>query len=385
MAPPGTRFTPRTFDDLAGWRDDRQGEALLAFRRSCERFGKYGAPKTRALGIDGAALAETCAALAALPAEADDGTARAFFEAHFQPLEIETDGGGFVTGYFEPELAGSRTPDARFPVPLLGRPDDLVDIRDDNRPEGFDPAFAFARRTESGLTQYFDRPAIEDGALAGRGLELAYVADPVDAFFVHVQGSVRIRLDDGETMRLTYAAKTGHPYTSIARILVADLGIRPEEMTADKLALWLKSNREAGRALMRRNRSYIFFREMTGLDPALGPIAAAGVQITAGRSLAVDRTLHTFGTPIYLEGELPALSGGDGIAASGTGGGMRPFRRLMIAQDTGSAIVGAARGDIFFGSGAAAGEAAGLVRHPVRFTALVPRAVAARLLPEGGQ
>ncbi|HOV04331.1 MAG TPA: MltA domain-containing protein [Kaistiaceae bacterium] len=371
MAPSGLRLTPRPFETLQGWRTDALGEAFAAFARSCRRIAEVGPPKTRGLGIDGAALAEICRSAEALPAMPGDDAARNFFAAHFTPLEITPDGGpGFVTGYFEPELAGSRLPDPRYPVPLLARPDDLVDIRDANRPAGFDPTFAFARRSDAGLVEYFDRPAIEDGALSGRGLELAHVADPVDAFFVHVQGSTRIRLDDGETMRLTYAAKTGHPYTSIARILVQRLGITPAEMTADKLAAWLRANPAEGRALMRENRSYIFFREMTGLDPDLGPVAAAGVQITAGRSLAVDRTLHTFGTPVFLEGALP----------TGPGGALEPFDRLMIAQDTGSAIVGPARGDVFLGSGAEAGATAGLVRHPVRFTALVPNAVAAHLL-----
>jgi membrane-bound lytic murein transglycosylase A len=170
-------------------------------------------------------------------------------------------------------------------------------------------------------------------------------------------------LAEGGLLRVAYDGKTGHPYTSIGRLLVAR-GVAPaEQMTADRLRAWLEADAARGEALMRENRSFIFFRALEGLIDDLGAVAAAGVQITPGRSLAVDRLLHTFGSPIWLETDLP----------TGTGGAVEPLRRLMIAQDTGSAIVGPARGDFFYGLGDEAGRLAGLTRHqPERFVVLVP-------------
>jgi membrane-bound lytic murein transglycosylase A len=201
------------------------------------------------------------------------------------------------------------------------------------------------------------------GHLDGRGLELVWLADPVDAFFIHVQGAARIALADGRTMRVTYAAKTGHPYTAIGRVLIEQGALTRETATMQGIRAWLAAHKDdahgdAAAAVLAHNRSYIFFREAPVSDPALGPIAAAKVPLTAGRSLAVDRLLHTFHTPVWIETMLP---------------GGEAFRRLTIAHDTGSAIVGPARGDIFFGSGAAAGAIAGAMRSGGRFVVLLPR------------
>ncbi len=365
MSEPAADLEPLTFADLPGWAAAGHAAAFAAFRRQAAVWGEAG-PKTRGLGIDGAALA--AAGRAALEtATLDDTAARAFFEARFTPARVvPRTGSAFLTGYYEPELDGSRRPTARFRVALLARPDDLVDVDDTNRPPGLDPSYAFARRTADGaLVASFDRGEIEDGALAGRGLELVFVEDPVDAFFVHVQGSARIRLDGGSVMRLAYAAKAGHPYTSIAKVLIARGVATANEMTADVLRVWLKANPTEASALMRTNRSYVFFAEQPDLDPDLGAVAAAKVQLTPRVSLAVDRTLHTFGTPIFVDAELPLGEDGE------TG----PFHRLMIAQDTGSAIVGPARGDVFVGLGETAGGIAGRIRHvPNEFVVLVPRA-----------
>lgn len=365
MSEPTADLEALTFADLPGWAAAEHAAALAAFRRQAALWGEAG-PKTRGLGIDGAALA--AAGRAALETVAlDDAGARTFFETRFTPARVvPRAGGAFLTGYYEPELDGSRRPTARFRVPLLARPDDLVDVGDANRPTDLDPSYAFARRTAAGdLVAYFDRGEIEDGALAGRGLELVFLADPVDAFFVHVQGSARIRLDDGSVMRLAYAAKAGHPYTSIAKVLIARGIATAEAMTADVLRAWLKANPDEAAALMRTNRSYVFFAEQPDLDPDLGAVAAAKVQLTPRVSLAVDRTLHTFGTPIFVDATLPL----------GADGETEPFRRLMIAQDTGSAIVGPARGDVFVGLGETAGRIAGRIRHvPNEFVVLIPRA-----------
>jgi membrane-bound lytic murein transglycosylase A len=364
MSEPAADLEPVDFAALPGWAAAEHGAALAAFRRQAVVWGEAG-PKTRGLGIDGVALA--AAGRAALETVAvDDAAARAFFETRFAPARVVPRAGSpFLTGYYEPELDGSRRSSARFRVPLLARPDDLVDVDDTNRPPGLDPSYAFARRTADGdLVAYLDRGEIEDGALAGRGLELVFLEDPVDAFFVHVQGSARVRLDDGSVMRLAYAAKAGHPYTSIAKVLIARGLATADEMTADVLRVWLKANPTEATALMRTNRSYVFFAEQPDLDPDLGAVAAAKVQLTPRVSLAVDRTLHTFGTPIFVDAALPL----------GEGGEAEPFRRLMIAQDTGSAIVGPARGDVFVGLGETAGRLAGRIRHvPAEFVVLIPR------------
>jgi membrane-bound lytic murein transglycosylase A len=271
-------------------------------------------------------------------------------------------GRGFLTGYFEPEYDGSLTPADGFTTPLLARPDDLVTLPRGEVLPGLGPAFQAARRTAAGFEPYPDRATIEDGGLGARARPIVFLRDRVEAFVVHVQGSARIRLGDGRVLRVAYDGRNGHPYTSIGRILVERAGIAPEEMSLEALMSWLRSNPEEGDRIMRRNRSYIFFRVADELDPADGPIGGAGVPLAPGRSLAVDRTLWSYGLPFWLEGELPRA-----------GGASEPLRRLMIAQDTGTAIVGPARGDFFFGTGPGAGTRAGLLRHPVRFVVLLPK------------
>ena len=352
---------PVAFADIDGWGEDYHAAALACFLRSSASILER-TPPARALGLPGAGLVEPARRALALGGAASAHEARAFFESEFTPLAIGAD--GFVTGYFEPELDASRTPDARFAVPLYAQPDDLVEIGE--APPGWDPAIRFARRGAAGVEPHFDRAAIETGALAGRGLEIAYVEDPVDAFFVHVQGSARLRLRDGSTMRIGFAAKSGHRYTSIGRLAVERGLLSRARADKDGLEAWLKANRAAGVALMRENRSFIFFRELGDLGDADGPLGAAGVPLTAGRSLAVDRTLMTFHMPIFVTAPtLPDLADPD-----------RPFRRLMIAQDTGSAILGPTRGDIFVGSGSAAGSLAGRIRHEARMVVLAPREMA---------
>lgn len=356
---PERLLAPIDFSDIEAWRDDDHAAALAAFIVGARKIAAL-PPKTRALGIDGAALQEIAGNALAMASPQDKDAARRFFECRFAPHRIVT--AGFVTGYFEPELEASRTRGPRFSVPLYRRPGDLVDVDDANRPPGFDPEIRFARATPRGIALYPDRAAIETGALAGQGLEIAFVESPVDAFFIHVQGSARLKLAEGGTLRIAFAAKSGHPYTSIGRLAVERGLLKRERADKDGLEAWLKQNPEAGRALMRENRSFIFFRE-TELDEDDGPLGAAGVPLTPLRSLAVDRTLHTFHTPVWVDAPELAAPRGDA-----------PFRRLMIAQDTGSAIVGPARGDIFFGSGAEAGSRAGRVRHKAAMVALVPKA-----------
>ncbi len=356
-------FSPVGYDDLEGWRDDDHLAAFQAFRRSS--FQALLKPyRSGSLGLAFDAFLSAHSDSRETPPSDRDG-ARRFFEHHFIPARIspEDGGRGFVTGFYEPGVEASPVRTERFTIPLLGRPADLVDVDDTNRPPGMDPYLAFARQASGSLVEYHDRAAIEQGALEDQNLAIAWLADKVDAFFIHVQGAARLKMSDGSLRRATYAAKSGQRFTGPGRVL-AELGEIPQtDVTMQSIRAWFKAHPDRVDEILWRNRSYIFFREAAVDDPSLGPVAAAKVPLTAGRSLAVDRLLHTFGTPFYID------------APSLTAFGGEPFRRLMIAQDTGSAIVGAARGDLFAGSGDAAGEIAGVVRSPADFYALVPKAL----------
>jgi membrane-bound lytic murein transglycosylase A len=355
------RLRRLAFADLAGWDDDDHSTAWSAFRRSAAVAGEH-PPRQRGPGIDARALAGVLATAGRAPDALTREQARAFFEAAFVPHEvIPASGRAFFTGYYEPEVAGSVVETPAFTVPIYRPPDDLVEVDPGDPPPGLDPGFRFARRTADGLREHPDRAAIAAGALAGRGLELVWLADAVDAFFIHVQGSARVRLADGRVLRLTYAARTGHPYTPIGRVLVEAGALARHDVTMRTIRAWLAGHPAEAGPVMAQNRSYVFFREAPVGDPELGPVAAAKTPLTPMRSLAVDRTLMSFHTPVWIETALP-----DGA----------PLRRLTIAQDTGSAIVGPGRGDVFFGSGEAAGEIAGAMKADGRFVVLVPREAA---------
>ena len=357
---------PVSFDALPGWRDGRQGEALVAFRRSCARLASR--PDHDPLGAD--ALAGTAgdwrAPCAAAPA-AGDARARAFFERWFVPFGASDRGAreGLFTGYYEPLLAGARRRGGRYTVPIYGRPSDLVTVdlglfRPDQRGR------RIAGRIETGaLLPYPSRGEIERGALAGRAPVIAWVDDAADAFFLHVQGSGRIRLADGEVVRVGYAAGNGHAYVSVGRVLAGRGVMSRDEVTLPAIRAWLAANPEEAREVLGLNPSFVFFRELTGE----GPVGAQGAVLTPGRSLAVDRRHLPLGVPVWLDITAP---GPDPEAPD------RPLRRLVIAQDTGGAIKGAVRGDLFWGFGAEAESIAGRMKHRGRYYILLPRAVGAR-------
>jgi membrane-bound lytic murein transglycosylase A len=357
-------FRPLTFDGLPGWREDDHGPALSAFALSATRslVKPY---RSGSLGIEAGAFEDAFAQARAARPETRSA-AREFFETFFTPCLVQPSSGrdrGFVTGFYEPEADASPVRTDRFRVPLYTRPPDLVDIDDQNRPASLDPYLAFGRDTGDGIVEYHDRRAIELGALRGLGLEMAWLEDPVDVFFIHVQGAARLRFADGSVRRVTYAAKSGQRFTGPGGIL-AERGEMPlAAVTMQSIRAWFRAHPERVDEILWCNRSFIFFREAPVDDPALGPVAAAKVPLTPGRSMAVDRVLHTFATPFFI------------VAPDLTAFGNTPFQRLMIAQDTGSAIVGAARGDLFAGSGAAAGEIAGVIKNAADFYALVPRAL----------
>jgi membrane-bound lytic murein transglycosylase A len=214
------------------------------------------------------------------------------------------------------------------------------------------------------LVPYYDRAEIEDGAIAGRGLEICWLKNQTDLLFTQIQGSARVRLEDGSTLRINYDAHNGYPYTPVGRILIERNIIPKEQMSMQKIREWMEQNPDGANDLRRQNKSYVFFREvqLSDKDEAVG---AQGVPLTPGRSIAVDKALHVYGTPFFIEGELPIDS-----ERSKT-----PFHRLMIAQDTGSAIVGPARADLYFGAGTEAGRVSGRLRHNARFVILIPKSL----------
>ncbi len=357
----GAADNPVSFDDLPGWLEDDHLAAFQAFRRSAAQALR----KPYRDGSDGRTFERFKPAFkkAVSVDMADSAQARVFFETLFEPVLLKNSDGepGLVTGFYEPIADGSRTRTEKFPVPIYAMPDDLVEINEETRPAGMDPYFRFAQETANGLGEYPDRGAIERGFLESRGLELVYVADKVEAFFIHVQGAARIRLPDGSLTGITYAAKTGHPFTGPGRILVDRGDIPQPEISMQAIRKWLHDNPDKADALLWQNRSFIFFRESPVEDQSLGPVAAAKVQLTPGRSMAVDRLHHVFGSAIYVAAT--RVNFGDG----------KPFRRLMVGQDTGSAILGQARGDLFTGSGFAAGEIAGRIKAEADFWLLMPR------------
>lgn len=359
--PQGARAEPVAPASLAGWSADDQLSVLRLFAQGCETDPplRQGAPMPATLP---ALCLKAAALLAAGGVTAD--SARNFFADNFafwriRPADAER---GFMTGYFEPEFEGSLTHSEAFPTPLYGRPADLVTKMPGDDWPGLDPVLTSARRTANGLEPFPDRTAIDEGALAGQGLEILWMRDPVDRFVLQVQGSGRIRLPDGKVTRLVYAGRNGHPYTSLGRELSRRENIPPEQMTMDKLIARLKADAGFARDLIRLNRSFVFYARNDDLPSQSGPIGGAGLPLTPLRSVAVDRSLWPYGMPAWIETEIP-----DGK------GGSEKLARLMLAQDTGTAIVGPARIDLFVGSGAEAGHRAGLIRHPVDFIVLWPR------------
>jgi membrane-bound lytic murein transglycosylase A len=279
----------------------------------------------------------------------------AFFSSHFATA-IVGDGAAFATGYYEPEIAGSRERRPGYEVPVYGRPPDLLDADPTTGARGK------GRVDETGAyVPYYDRTAIEEGALAGRGLEIAWAADAADLFFLQIQGSGRLRLPDGGVMRIGFASQNGHPYVAIGRLL-RDRAILAPPIGMRQIRDWLAANPEAGRALMRENPSYVFFRELTGP----GPLGSLGRPVTPNASVAADRLFVPLGAPVLLAGM-------DNARADG----------LWIAQDTGGAIRGANRFDTFWGAGTEAAAVAGSMQSRGRALLLLPRAALERIAALG--
>lgn len=310
------------FDDLDGWEADDHSAALVVFRNTC-------------MDLDGFEWDAICAVAASTP------DARTFFELFFRPVLIGGESPALFTGYFEPELDGSRIRTGRYRYPVYRMPPEV-----------------------SG--QWLSREQIEDSrVLEGRGLEIAWVDDAVELFFLQIQGSGRIRLTDGSFIRVGYAGRNGHEYRSVGQELVRRGIYQSHQVSAQVIRSWVQRNPAAGRELLHHNPSYVFFREVDIEDPNLGPLGAMNRNITPHRTIAVDPDFTPLGAPVWIEKD---------------GGG--PIRRLVIAQDTGGAIRGPQRADIFFGFGDNAGEAAGVIRDPGRMIVLLPIERAHQLVPD---
>lgn len=317
-----------SFEELDGWTDDDHLPALFAFRETCSAFDD---PDWRPLCKLSAGVSDTSDA------------ARSFFELFFKPVIVGNPPALF-TGYYEPELDGSPVRTPKFAYPIYGKPPELVEGQ-----------------------AWFSREEIDQkGLLAGRGLELAWLEDPVDVYFLQVQGSGRIRMTDGRIVRVGYAAKNGQPYRSIGQELVNRGAMSLSAASAQSIRAWVKANGVVGQDLLAHNPSYVFFRKLRDLPDEKGPIGAMGRSITTLRSVAIDPAFTPLGAPIWIEKD-----------------GREPIRSLMVAQDTGGAIKGAQRADIFYGTGWDAGEAAGTVKDAGRLIQLLPIDRAYAMLPEG--
>jgi membrane-bound lytic murein transglycosylase A len=364
------------FTDLPGWAADRPAAALTALRRSCDKLTRLGDDVPigpDAVGGTARDWQAPCAAAAAVDGR-DEAGARSYFERWFQPFLAGNNAHpeGLFTGYYEPELHGSRTRSGRYTVPLYGRPADLVTVdlglfREDWR------GTSIAGRVQSGaLRPYPTRAEITGGALRaqkrndGGPLELVWVDDALDAFFLEIQGSGRIVLDDGSLIRVGYAASNGQPYFAIGRELVTRGALTREDANMPAIRTWLAGHPQDAPTVMNKNASYVFFRALPPpASPDDGPPGAQGVALTPGRSLAVDRKFLPLGVPIFVDAEDPLIAD------------VR-LQRLFVAQDTGGAIRGPVRADVFWGHGAEAAERAGRMRSKGRYWIFLPLDVAQR-------
>jgi len=351
VAEPRGRLERAAWSDLPEWGRDMRASAA-AFVAGCSALEAQAAWKA------------ACDAARALPASAGDAEVAAFFERMFDPyraLNADDSDTGLVTGYYEPLLRGSRTRSARYRYPIYGVPQDLLTIDlaaeyPDLRNRRLRGRLAAGNR----VVPYYDRAAIDGGSEPLKGLELAWVDDPVDLFFLHIQGSGQLQLESGERVRIGYADQNGHPFRSAARVLIDRGEIAPERASMQAIKEWARRNPAKAQELLNTNPSYVFFRELPSSLP--GPLGSLGVPLTPERSVAVDARVVPLGAPVYLATTWPNTSD--------------PLNRLMAAQDTGGAIAGGVRADFFWGFGDEAGALAGRMRQQGRLWVLLPKGFA---------
>jgi len=363
-----SQYEPVDWADLDGWTGDDHVAGFAAFLASCRTLDAKRSGRERDLTVIPLALRDICRrAKDAVPLD-EDG-ARQFFEDNFRPVLINKlgDASGFLTGYYEPIIDGSRVPTGQFTAPLYRRPPNLVVSGWRRRGKDFFPSkgvFVGRRVGRRKIVPYYTRAEIEDGALDGWHLEICYLHDPVDVLFAQIQGSARIRLEDGTILRVNYDSHNGWPYTPVGRVLIDDKIMTKDQVSMQSIRTWMEANPALAEAVRRQNKSYVFFR-ITGLSTEDEAVGGEGVELMPGRSIAIDRALHAYGTPFFIQAELPIAN-----QKADT-----KFDRLVIAQDTGSAIVGPARADIYFGAGDEAARIAGRIKNAGEFVMLLPRAL----------
>ena len=357
---------PTVYKNVPGWKSDNHSETLPAFLRSCDKIQKL--PKDKAMGnFDEMGIVSDWLPLCLAARTIRPGNkteAQYFFESRFVPYSVSNNkkSEGLFTGYYEPDLQGAFGPDARYRYPIYARPKDLISSNLGQFDDKFKGNKLTGRIKNNKFIPYFTRGEIEDGALKGRQLETVWVDNQIDAFVLHIQGSGRIVLPDGSHVRVGFAGKNGKRYTSVGRELVAAGVMNLADVTMPSIRAWMETNPLAAVALMRKNKSFIFFK----VSKNAGPIGAQGVVLTPQRSMAVDRTYYPMGLPIWLDTTLP--------------GTREKLRRLMVTQDTGSAIKGPVRGDFFWGNGRQAGINAGLMKERGEIYLLLPKSAARHLL-----
>lgn len=340
---------PVSWTALAGWDAERPAAAWTALAQSC-----------RKLPTRDARFRDICADMKLFPA-LDDAIARAFFETRFLPHAVVNETGGdegLITGYYEPLLNGSRVPTGRFRYPLYRAPDDLVTVELGALYPELNGKRVRGRLDGKRVVPYYSRAEIANGARRLAGNELLWVDDPVALFFLHIQGSGRVRLPSGEMLNVGYADQNGHPYQAIGRRLIEMNVLKPEDVNLQSIRAWLAANPNQASAVLNSDPSYVFFALR---DPNLpGPLGALDVPLEAERAIAVDPAFIPLGVPVWLDTTLP--------------GDATPYRRLVYAQDTGGAIKGPVRADLFFGFGDDAERRAGHMKQPGRVYVLLPRA-----------
>lgn len=351
---------PAGFDSLPGWDGDHHDEVLKAFEKSCARIlkrapsDKFG-PTQNLYGDFYGDWQPACKALLDNPGQ----NAKAYFTKWFTPFEARFENGetnGLFTGYYEASLNGSRVRSERYNIPLHARPDDLVMVDLGEFREHLKGERIAGRVTDGRLRPYESREDIVGGNWPHNDKVLVWVDDAVDAFFVQIQGSGLVRLDDGSLMRIGYAGQNGHPYYAIGRELVKIGAMDKESVSMQSIRDWLSANPDQADEIMNTNKSYVFFRELDG-D---GPVGGEGLPLTAERSIAIDRTKIAYGTPLWVDIDHPSEN-------------QPNLQKLMVAQDTGGAIRGAVRGDYFWGYGERAETLAGAMKSQGRYWLLLPK------------
>jgi peptidoglycan lytic transglycosylase A len=361
---PDTQYEPVDWSEMEGWANDDHAAGFAAFLQSCHTLDTKHRSSRESTAIS-AALRDVCEqAREAIPLD-EDG-ARKFFEEHFRPVRINKlgDTDGFLTGYYEPIIAGSRFPTGNFTAPLYRRPPNLVvsgrrRLGDAFPSKGVLVGRRFGRRK---IVPYYTRGEIEDGALDGWHLEICYLHDQVDVLFAQIQGSARIRLEDGTILRANYDSHNGWPYRPVGRVLLDQKLMNKDQVSMQSIRDWMEANPEQAKEVRRQNKSYVFFR-ITDLATEDEAVGGEGAPLMPGRSIAIDRSLHAYGTPFFIDADLPIAN--QKVPTK--------FERLVIAQDTGSAIVGPARADIYFGAGDEAARIAGRIKNSGAFVMLIPR------------